>query len=619
VTRHTILLRLIIAALLAAILLVPITYFVHGWQRRCMAKTLLERAQAEQSAERWLVAAGYLDRYLQIHPRDAVILRQLATVYAQGAVSPAEKRRAIQLHYRAVASEPQQHDADRLRARLAALLLETGRFYEAERAARQLVAADPHDPFANRALALALFAQWQNGSLAAVNPRDLKILTTMEKACRLNPTDVLLAESAATIYRNHPKLVAVEFPEASGSDRQKKADAYLDELVEQSDTQPKAYLARYRWRQQTDSVAARADLDKALELGPQDSEVLLEAAAAIYRDAQQAKLRGDDLASAREQFVTAGRYYEQLIERKQLPPNPEPWIGLGEVLADLGELDEALNVWTEGLKKFTEPRLQIRFQTCIADALLAADRGNAIEDPLLAIDSIITKLEADLKRDERLVLIQAQGLRRASWLLQQGRPAEAVPLLHDIVARQACITANNAVTGRVWNLMGRASVMLGNWRQAAIAFDRLAGLEPSNDAPRLSSAYAWLQIGQPELALARAEQALLLETSAEGWLVLAAAEFQMQAERPAKQRSWKRFENAVHMLEQAPASKLSTIAEVGADLCQLFHVTAESHDGGDLGKKRSVLEAAIKRQSEREFLTRPKSRLLVKLKPTLDP
>ena len=64
-------------------------------------------------------------------------------------------------------------------------------------------------------LALSLFSQWQDGSLAAKSLQDLNILPTLEEARQLNPTDVLLAVTAATIYRDHPKLVLTAFPDTN--------------------------------------------------------------------------------------------------------------------------------------------------------------------------------------------------------------------------------------------------------------------------------------------------------------------------------------------------------------------------------------------------------------------
>ena len=94
-----------------------------------------------------------------------------------------------------------------LRRGLAGLLVEAGRFQEAEKEAQAILASEPKDPAANRALALALVSQYVNGSLAGQPTEKLGLLDRVQKARELNPHDVDLAVLLATIYRQYPEIV----------------------------------------------------------------------------------------------------------------------------------------------------------------------------------------------------------------------------------------------------------------------------------------------------------------------------------------------------------------------------------------------------------------------------
>ena len=121
-------------------------------------------AGTQERESEWLKAAGYLDRYLRLRPDDTPAMGQLALTYARGAKSLPEQRRAVSLHYRALALDPGDQAAE-IRAGLANLLLDLGRLTEAETEARKMLVDEPKDPRGTRVLALALAGQWADGSL----------------------------------------------------------------------------------------------------------------------------------------------------------------------------------------------------------------------------------------------------------------------------------------------------------------------------------------------------------------------------------------------------------------------------------------------------------------------
>jgi tetratricopeptide (TPR) repeat protein len=552
VIRKTINWTVLAVSLGGAVILASSLFGLHHWQLWRLSRGLVVVAEEREQQEKWHEAAAYFDRYLRVHPRAVDVRGRLATAYAKGASTSAERTRAIELHYRALAGEPGKDDGVRLRAGLARLLVEAGRLVEAEREARRVLEDVPEQPEAMRNLALALLAQWENGSLAAAKLDELRLISTAEKARQLNPADAVLAEVTASFYRDHASVVAAEFPELSNGDRQARADSCLDQFVFLDNQNPQVYLARFRYRTRYQLPGAADDIAKALELAPTNEEALLTAAKSVQLEAQRAQEAGspaEEVASLNER---SRELYQTLLVGQKSAKSPNVYLGLGEVLAALGRVDDAVAEWRSGLKHFVPPTIKIAFLSRIAEALLRADRVSEASDSLDTIDTLVGSLGSSVGRDERLPLIQSQDLRRATWHMQRNEISLAVPLLQEVVARQGTGTSGNATAAVAWNLLGRAQGQMGDWREAAVAFDRAAPLDPTSHVTRLTGSIAWLQVGRPDLAVDRAEQSLLIRPTAEAMIVLATAEHERQRMLPANQRSWERLDRTLQSLERDP-------------------------------------------------------------------
>src|SRR5688500_7750225 len=107
-TRRTLRLPVLIATLLVAAVMAPGVYFAHAWQLSRLSRALPGHAQREQELGHWAQAASFLDQFLRIRPRDATVRGQLAMVYAKGSETLAQKKRAVQLYYRALGAGPQK-------------------------------------------------------------------------------------------------------------------------------------------------------------------------------------------------------------------------------------------------------------------------------------------------------------------------------------------------------------------------------------------------------------------------------------------------------------------------------------------------------------------------------
>ena len=528
-------------------------HFVRQWQLSRLSQTLLVQARTEEGKEHWGKAATHLDRYLRIHPHNQAVRSQLAVTFAKAASTSEEKQRAVTLYYRALASELGEQE-DELRVGLANLLLETNRLLEAENEAQAVLDRKPAHPKASRVFALARYFQWRGGALASKRPAELKILQTVEDALAKNPGDIALVEIAATIYRDFPETVTVHRSGLNQLSRERIADQFLDDLVNLKPRDGKAFLSRHVYRTTYGLEGSEQDLEKALELAPEDRQILLIGSAAHLRLAQAARAQSD--ASAQQHLDVAAQLCQRLIDKKLAPDNPEPQIRLGDVRVLQGKFDEALQTWRDSLSAFSQPTDKIALHARIADHLLRSGRIDESKSSLDAIDELLATLGGAIGRQHHLVLMQAQGLRRAEYFLYNGRHSECVGEAQQAIARQPQLQPNPQTSHRAWDLLARGFAGLEDWTEAATAFDRAANFQPSAVMSRLAAARCWQRAGRPDLAVDRAEQVILVEGLPEAWLILGTAELQIQATTPPLDRSWTRFEAALAGLDKIDPSQL---------------------------------------------------------------
>ncbi|MCO6454704.1 MAG: hypothetical protein J5I93_05315, partial [Pirellulaceae bacterium] len=150
---HKLNVPLLVGTLLAFSSLTVAAYFWHGFQLRRLASIFLDRAVELEQQDQWRAASGYIHRYLRLRPDDGQARIRLARAYDQSLAEGSDPTQAIDLYYRALGVAEAGEQAP-LRHRLTELLLETGRFVEAESEALAMLATDAAHPFARRALAV---------------------------------------------------------------------------------------------------------------------------------------------------------------------------------------------------------------------------------------------------------------------------------------------------------------------------------------------------------------------------------------------------------------------------------------------------------------------------------
>jgi len=565
---------------------------LHAWQLKRTANGLLALAETQEKTSDWFKAAEYLDRYLRLRPNDVRAHVRLALTYGRGAALPEallqQKVRATELHYRALGTGAAEQEAT-LRTRLAELLLDTGRFMAAEQEAqRALAASGVDDPQALRVLALALASQLADGSLAGKKTKDLNVVTTVERARRVNPADVRLAQVLATLYREYPQTVLDELGDLTESARQKRANDSLDLLVSNNSNSAPAYLARYQYRARYGLAEASADLETALRLESDNREVRLASAIDVYNRAvgiQQAK---GDQAVAKELFAQAQGHYEHLLTQPANQHIPQYYIGMGNACVGLRQIDQALSIWRDGIQRFRQLTTRADFHALVADVCIDEGQLETAGESLNAIEEILSNLGGTARREDILKLTWAQDLRRASWHMKREEFAEAVPLLRKVVS-QTKDDSNSQLTSRAWLSLGQVYSALREWRDAAVAFDQAYSLMPTFQPAYIAAANSWLNAGRSDLAVERAEQAIKISATVEAWSAFALAQFRYQLSRPMQDRSWNRFEQSLDVLKNA-RDQIPGAAAWQIDFLHADYLVVQAKSRNELSQ--GMLEAA---------------------------
>lgn len=570
--RTTLNTRLLAWTMLALAVLLPVVYFWHAYQVSRTADALLTRADSLAAEGKFADAAAYLFQYLQMHPENPGVRVRLAETYDLSRKAVPDKSRAIDLYYQALGVAPDESQPA-LRRRLAELLLESKRFASAEEEAKKLLASDGKDPQGHRILAMALYGQFHAGSLKATDKRSIGIGTSLEQALQLSPTDIHLAMLLAEVYRNQPQLLSKVKQSLTAEERRQKADRFVDGVVEADKNNAHVYLARYAYRSMYQRTGANGhfgegedkldgDLVKALELGPEDVQVLLAVAAAEIRNAQrEARKAGAEqgpASKASRAYQEARQHYEHAI--RVASSDERGYLGLGRVYALQNKFDLAIQSWDEGLQNCRKDSILLNSQ--LAEALIVQGKMDRAGQVLDVLDAATAAYRKQTGPASGSLLGASPDLLRARWLVKKGDYRTAATLLSRVAtgprnapsgtadAEEAWKAEANQIY-HAWILLGGTYAASGQWDQAASAYEQAESLEPQLNPPFRSAqpyslaASAWMSADRPEMAASHYERAAAIDGRAESWLLLATARFHTQARLPKAQRNWDATDQAM--------------------------------------------------------------------------
>lgn len=419
------------------------------------ARQLLERKPPEPN-----LALSYLNRYLELNPRDLNVLDLKSKVLFELIRNYDQASQAIRVHEQVVLSDRMPKGKDGLRhlerpdarRRLVRLNLLVSKLQTAHTFARDLVGSDTRTAEDYRLLGSALMAMGANGVVTLKSTADSastdsaetkdtgaeksekdtweEAIKAYEEAQRRDPANTETARSLAYLYHSQRK-------------DPKKALEVLDALlknVQGEDEQVLARLVRYEYFASSDDKADKADaeLKEALKLRPRDPNVLLQVA----------------MNALRANRVEEARKYIDSIPPDQR--SSERLRGVeGEIAVRQNKIDEAIQDWREGLKLTggTSDALTWR----LAYVLLRLGRP-AEAKPL--IDQY-HRLTDRAQPTPKAVFLD--GL----LLLKQNNPKDAIEILEPIRLKAESVSSNqNAALGDDQSLGAEVALTLAQCHEA---------------------------------------------------------------------------------------------------------------------------------------------------------
>ncbi len=582
--------RLLVGTVLVISVAGTAGYFWHSYQVQRTADAFLQRATQLANEQDWRAAYQNVNRYLHLEPNDSAAREQrirAAQFHDKAFSDPRGKLRSVELYYAALGVVQEDKLESQLRGRLCELLLELQRYRTAESEALQQLKKNPQDAPALRCLALALCGQIRAGKLTGLSSEGRSVGQSLADAVAANPEDTELAVRLAEIYRDFPDLLSVRqrVVAATVRDRDEAADKILDSHVAGHPDSSAAWLARHEYRVRYKLEGAEEDLQKALKLAPDDSNVVF--AAAQFRRHQG--------GTGRNQAVA---HLERLLD--QIDPKNEPAIlALGEIYLAEGQTDKAISVWKMGLEKIGKGAISLNAQ--LATVYITQGKVEQAELCLDAFDRGFRSRGLRIPDSVRKSVAQSRNLLRARWLIKKAEVErnnifllKAIPLLQRFTGSGGNPSEHVREILNAWLLLAQANVSLNQWDSAASAYEHASKLEPRSAAYRRLAADCWFSAGRPSLAARGYEDALSIEDEAESWHSLALARLREQSVLPVEERNWKFFE--------VPFARVEAMAEAGrlaqpwrAGLLKADYLMARAEEEFQPDKALAVVEPLLRK------------------------
>lgn len=445
--------KLVVGLLVGGVVLVGGVLVLHAVQVQRTAETIRREAEAAEAEAQKLQAQGNHEeadkklqeaiqkyqRYIGLQPKDIQSFSKLALLLSQEAKKPGTPPRA-KLQAREVLERACSRDPEnpQLLQALAELSFQLGMYTQATTYYRRLREMVPNDP-----------------SVAVQLARTLIRTEHFREA--LSILEQLVAEDK-TLLDAYEELVPLLLRHIQDPER---AEAAVAQMISANPNSARAYLIRVRFYQQRKQFEkAWQDIRKALELSPQNLEVVLGAI---------------ELALAEQNRSKAEEYLKQAVASA---PQDERVLA---AQARLGQVREDLSSVADALRQMKDP------QSLIPLASVLLQKGD-----VQGAQQVIKKMEKLQFRPEILQFFEAQVLmlqrqwRKASYLLERIRPE--VERIGDLGSRV------DLLLGSCYEQMGLPDKQLA-------AYMRVLEHDPTQLLARIGAASALLRMGQPERAV----------------------------------------------------------------------------------------------------------------------
>jgi predicted Zn-dependent protease len=497
----------VLAIVLAASALLGLgTHLVHGIQLRRNAPALLVQATRAEADNDLTQAERLLSQYLNLRPYDGPAWKRYAELLERRDTNRRRREQVFLVYEEALLHNPADAKFER---RCADLALEMERYSDAARHLGSLYARVSDPPDHSSAIELAeiedLLGQCDRGLIRYDKAQDWFV-----KAIEHDPQRVACYDRLARLRRSDLR-------------NNDQGDAIISDMVKKNPAAARAYI--YRWRYVRDfpplaagrdlEKALRSDLEKALELAPDDPEVLLTAAVA---------------SEQRSNSGTARTYFEKGF---QLDPGNRAFaLGLARLETREQHLDRAEEVLRRACRARESPDLlfllaeNLIFQGKIEGEDEAADYVARLGGLGLA-DTYVRYLEAAI-------------------LFHKNDWAKAIPRIE---SARAALQSDRQLTSQLDLMLAECHGRLGDEEQRLDALRLAAEGNSGLETAQIALAQSLVRIGKLDQAVT-----VLMPLTArkpEWRLDLVRLSIQKTIRQPRNRRNWQEVEQQLRAAEKA--------------------------------------------------------------------
>ena len=481
------------------------THLLHGMQVKRTAVVLRERADRAEKEGKLDQALDYIGRYLSFRPNDVDGLLQYARILEKGGETEESRQKVLGIYTKTLRLAPERNE---IRRRLIDSYLKSGEFSDAKTQLEFLLHAMPKDPEL-----VFLLGRCEEG---AGHYREAAAL--YDQARTLDPTKVEASTRLAGLLRQR-------LNGADQADRVMDARQEKDGLIASNRKSAPAYLARaiYRERYAVPGVDPAADVARALELAPDDLEVLLAASR---------------LALAKNDTETARRHLEHGIERH--PDATSLYEALAALEGSSGEVDKSAEWLRRGLKRLSADNTndRARLNWTLADLLIRAGRPDQAEE-------VITQLRAERLRPGLVEYLDATNLAaRRKW-------ADAAAALSNVSPVLGGEPSFKGYAKRALILLGGCYERLGNKDQRLDAYRNAVAIEldpdPLKRVARFGLASALIALDKVDEAI---DEYRRMPNDLGAEMAMARVQILRNIRRPDDQRRWDEVGRSLEAVEQ---------------------------------------------------------------------
>ncbi|MBL8796384.1 MAG: tetratricopeptide repeat protein [Planctomycetia bacterium] len=481
--------RLFFFLVFGSALLVAVTFGVHWLQTGRIARAMLQQADRAEQQGHTDQTIRYLSRYLELEPDDLEARARLGDKLAdeKTAISPRARTKAIFLIENVLAKSPERRDL-RLKLVRVALLLDQNKLAREHLAILTANGAEDGE-------AAFLF-----GQVEEADEQWEQAAVWYRRAVQHTPKQLQAYVRLASVLRRPD-------PADAAGEKPREADQVMDRLTANNPDAYQAHLARWRYRLQWHNLSAdparlseaAVNVRRALELAPEQIDVLLAAAEAAQTQAKAApneeqglplieQARGH-LRRAQQLHPQDSRIYREVALLEINMKQPE------KAMAGLRQGAAALK---------GEARIEVLWM--LANILL--DRKEQAE---------AVGLLADMKKAGASVATLDYLQARLHAL--EGRWSDATGLLE---RSRELFSSAPELAKRADFLLAQCYEKLNNKEAELAAFSRAAGRDPNSSAALIGKAGALAALGQYDEALLQYQQLLKLPNPPEAaWIEFA--------------------------------------------------------------------------------------------------